>query len=189
MSGWSGATGKGRDRTIRRPFLVNRLGAEKRATAQRPGQARPAAEAGQVRPSVSSSGVKFRQVLSSFVKPLLDGARCNFNALPAPWLTSALRGRLGRPTPLGTFAGDEARIARLPPSANNLSASPDQNALKPLALRTWRGAPSTSCRDGAPGSRALLRPANVSCAVMSSACYAGRVPLALMSGVGCGLRC
>jgi hypothetical protein len=45
--------------------------------------ARLAAEGGQIRPTVLSSFVKFRQAMSSFVKPLLDGDACIFNALPA----------------------------------------------------------------------------------------------------------
>ncbi|MDR3423945.1 MAG: hypothetical protein P4M13_02545 [Alphaproteobacteria bacterium] len=48
--------------------------------------------------------VKFRQVLSSFVKALLDDACCNFNALPGKSLVPALRPGLGRPTPLGPVA-------------------------------------------------------------------------------------
>jgi len=62
-----------------------------------------------VRPSVSSSNVKFCQVLSSFFKPLLDGALCNFNDLPEPSLTAAPRRNLGRPTPLRSVAGDETK--------------------------------------------------------------------------------
>lgn len=66
---------------------------------------------------VSSSPVKFRQVLSSFVKPLLDGALCNFNDLPGFSLTVARGAKLGWPAPLRLLAGDETRIARLSPPA------------------------------------------------------------------------
>jgi hypothetical protein len=44
--------------------------------------------------------VKFCQVLSRFVKALLDGAFCNFNDLRGKSLTAALQPDLKRPTPL-----------------------------------------------------------------------------------------
>jgi len=46
-----------------------------------------------------SIDVKFRQAMSSFVKPLLDGAICNFKALRETFLSAELKRKLRRPTP------------------------------------------------------------------------------------------
>jgi hypothetical protein len=70
---------------------------------------------------VSSSPVKFRQVPSSLVKPLLDGDFCNFNDLPGKSLTEAPRLDRGRPTPPGPVSSDETRITRPSPPAKTLS--------------------------------------------------------------------
>jgi hypothetical protein len=55
-------------------------------------------------PAASSSRVKrrvkFRQVPSSPVKPLLDGASCKFNDLRGKSLTAALEPEPKRPAPL-----------------------------------------------------------------------------------------
>jgi hypothetical protein len=121
--GLPGAAGKARDKTIRRPFVLSGLGAKKRAARGCEPRLRRAAAAGQVRSSISSSNVKFRQVLSSFVKPLLDGGLGGFNGLPERGLTEARRVDLGQPTALRPGSDPETRIARLSPPAKNLSAA------------------------------------------------------------------
>ena len=68
--------------------------------------------------------VKSCQVSSSHVKVcqgLLDGACCNFNALPGKSLTRALRPEAKRPATLAPVAGYERRIARLSAPAKTLS--------------------------------------------------------------------
>jgi len=91
-----------------------------------------AASAGQARPAISSNRVKFRQAMSSFVKALLDGALCNFNALRGTALTPGPRRRLWRPTPLRPIAADEIRIARFSAAARNC---PPRGG---CVLRRWR---------------------------------------------------
>ena len=108
----------------------------------------------------ASSFVKFRQAMSSFVKPLLDGAFCNFNDLRGTSLTEALRRDLGRLTPLRPVTGDETRIARLSTSAKKLSAS--RGRRRQLGWARIHKSGFDSCRG-------LLRHPSVGCADPSRA--------------------
>ena len=119
--------------TICRPFIVNRLGAKKRAahkapTRSAPDGGRPSSSAVGFRQGTSSR-VKCRQVLSSLVKPLLDGAPCNFNDLPRTFLDNRAAAGTWAADAASTRHGDETRITRLSAPAKKLSASRDDAAL------------------------------------------------------------
>lgn len=68
----------------------------------------------------ASTNVKFRQAMSSFVKPLLDGAVCTFNASRGMSLTTGLR-RKHRPQKPDRRQAHERRITRDWPLAKKMS--------------------------------------------------------------------
>jgi hypothetical protein len=98
------------------------------------------ADAGQARPSTSSSFVKFRQVsssfvkqcqaMSSFVKTLLDGALCNFNGLRGTSLTAGPAAGTRAADSASTDRGHETRIAQLSAPAKKMSDLRAQGALR-----------------------------------------------------------
>jgi hypothetical protein len=71
----------------------------------------------------ASSFVKFCQAMSSFVKPLLDGAFCNFNGLPETSLTAGPPAGPPAADAASTRRADETRIPRVWAPAKKLSAS------------------------------------------------------------------